>query len=151
MHIQVTEWIEDSDIPVPVFGIAGKGDFTDEIYDNLVSNASDYDPIKHAPDIDHSPSFEINPEPYYTRKIKPIIDKDGDVISTIPHNNMTHLILTNDLYRLQSEIEKAVNKAYVLIHGSVVATKEVIECKLLVDIIYFFYFPSLIFLSFIYI
>ena len=49
---------------------------------------------------------------------------------SIPHNNMTHVILTNDLYRLQTELDKAVKKAYVLIHGSVTATKEAVDCTL---------------------
>ena len=126
---QVTEWIEDSDIPVPVLGVAGKGDFTDDIYNEMIAKAEDYDPMKHAPEIEHEASFEIDPHLYYTHEVIPVKDKDGDVIKSIPHNNMTHLILTNDFYLLQSEIDKAVKKAYVLIHGSVVATKEVIECK----------------------
>ena len=95
----------------------------------MISKAEIYDPMKHAPEIEHEAFFEIDPTPYYDHEIRPLTDKDGDVIKSVPHNNMTHLILTNDLYLLQTEIEKAVNKAYVLIHGSVVATKEVMECK----------------------
>ena len=94
----------------------------------MISKAQDYDPIKHSPSIDHEALFEIDPTPYYDHKIIPEKDKDGDVFSTIPHNNMTHLILTNDFYHLQTELEKVINKAYVLIHGSVVATKEIVEC-----------------------
>ena len=45
------------------------------------------------------------------------------VEDSIPHNHMTHLILTNDSYRLEAELEKQVPVGLLLIHGGVSATK----------------------------
>ena len=62
-------------------GIAGKGDYTDAIYDQMVAKAEPYDPVKHAPELEHQASFAIDPAPYYANKkeVRPPVDKDGDV------------------------------------------------------------------------
>lgn len=40
---QVTEWISNSGVEVPVLAIAGKNDFTQTLYETLKSRALDYD------------------------------------------------------------------------------------------------------------
>jgi hypothetical protein len=88
-----------------------------------LNSAVTYDPVKFSPYVEHKPFFEIDPSDWYNRKKNPIMDQDGDIQNSIPHNNMTHLIITNDMYRLEKEIDRYIPQGYVLIHGSVNATK----------------------------
>ena len=52
-----------------------------------------------------------------------MVGEFGDIQDSIPHNNLTHLILTNNIYRLQKEMEKAIPSGLLLLHGGVTATK----------------------------
>ena len=74
---------------VYMIGIAGKGDYTDAIYEQMIVKAEPYDPVKHAPELEHQASFTIDPAPYYANKkeVRPPVDKDGDVslYISVPH------------------------------------------------------------------
>ena len=126
---QITEWIEASGVPIPVLAVAGREDYVPEIFDKMVNAAVTYDPVKHSPDFDHMPNFEIDPTDWYENRRKPVYDQDGDAQQSIPHNNITHLIITNDFFRLDKEINTLIPEGYLLIHGSVTATKYVCECE----------------------
>ena len=95
--------------------------------------------------------LEIDPESFYSGESRPLIHPElgkGNIIpslitltlshyvlcarcfkhhppveDSIPHNHMTHLILTNDSYRSEAELEKQVPVGLLLIHGGVSATK----------------------------
>ena len=52
-----------------------------------------------------------------------VVGELGEIQDSIPHNNLTHLILTNNIYRLQKEMGKMIPTGLLLLHGGVSATK----------------------------
>ena len=123
---QITEWIESTGVPVPVLGVAGKGAFYRKLYDKFKERAEDWDPEDDESDVEEvaSLSFEIDPSKWYNGELKPkVVGELGEIQDSIPHNNLTHLILTNNIYRLQKEIEKVVPSGLLVLHGGVTATK----------------------------
>jgi hypothetical protein len=68
---------------------------------------------------------EIDPAKWYSGMFIPRVVGDlGEIQDSIPHNNLTHLILTNDIYRLRREMKKSIPTGLLLLHGSVSATKK---------------------------
>ena len=56
----------------------------------------------------------------YSGELKPkVVGELGEIQDSIPHNNLTHLILTNNIYRLQKELDKIIPNGLLLLHGGV--------------------------------
>jgi hypothetical protein len=112
-----------------VLGVAGKGRFTRKLYDQLKAEAEDYDPDDdNSEDNENTSYFEIDPTKWYNGEFKPrVVGEMGEIQDSIPHNDLTHLILTNDIYRLEREMNKVIPTGLLLLHGSVGATKHFCE------------------------
>ena len=122
---QITEWIESTGVPVPVLGVAGKGAFYRKLYDEFKEKAEEWDPDDNDDlQLDAGEVVEIDPSKFYSGEWKPkVVGELGEIQDSIPHNNLTHLILTNNMYRLQKEMDKAIPTGLLLLHGGVTATK----------------------------
>jgi hypothetical protein len=125
----IAGWLGENN--TPRIAMAGPLDYAVDIFDALVSNT-------HIPQINEDddgvdspshPVLVIDSAPWYSGARLPDQSRGGQ--NTLPMNNLSHLIICDDVNLLKDKLHKAIPTGQIVIHGGPVTTKNM--CSALQD------------------
>jgi hypothetical protein len=119
-------WLSEGS-QVPMLGVAELGDFCHDVRMDILTKMTTFNPAaEEAMELELiSKAFKIDVQPWLEKKLKPTRDdKTEKVTNSIPHQKITHLIVSDDSALLEEKLEEAIPTGLIVVHGDEVASQD---------------------------